>query len=325
MPHSFRTAKTWATRRVVPAYTKQLDLFSEANTEPPAPDTDVRVRRLDVSNSKPRPPVQLDFGSWEPLPPEEVINPRRPISAQPASVDGGNTARQSSVPTGSGQQEEGSDRIEAAPVRVPDADKVFEIELAEKPSCDFRITTAQRIGDGGLHEKARDNLAAIRLVKVLEAENRDATGEEQAVLARYVGWGAISGVFGIYGPPEWRSIAAAVKENLNEAEFQSARASTPNAHFTSPLVIEAIWRGLETMGLGKGAQILEPAMGVGHFFGLMPESMRGAHRTGVELDSITARISKKLYPDATVFAQGFEETPLPDNYFDVVVGNVPFG
>ena len=107
--------------------------------------------------------------------------------------------------------------------------------------------------------------------------------------------------------------------------IESARASTPNAHYTSPQVIEAIWNGLQRLGLGKGAQILEPAMGVGHFFGLMPESMQGGHRTGVELDSITARIAKKLYPDSTIFAKGFEETPLPDNYFDAVVGNVPFG
>jgi len=116
-----------------------------------------------------------------------------------------------------------------------------------------------------------------------------------------------------------------VKELLTGPEFESARASTPNAHFTSPLVIEAIWSGLQRLGLGKGAQILEPAMGVGHFFGLMPESVQSGHRTGVELDSITARIAKKLYPDATIFAKGFEETPLPDNYFDAVVGNVPFG
>ena len=99
----------------------------------------------------------------------------------------------------------------------------------------------------------------------------------------------------------------------------------PNAHFTSTLVIEAIWNGLERMGLGKEAQVLEPAMGVGHFFGMMPESMQGICRTGIELDTITARIAKKLYPDASIFAKGFEETPLPDNYFDAVVGNVPFG
>jgi N12 class adenine-specific DNA methylase len=176
-----------------------------------------------------------------------------------------------------------------------------------------------------LHEKARDNIASIRLLKHLEADNRDATDGQMAVLARYVGWGGMPGVFGYVPSEEWRNTARAVKELLTDEEYASARASTPNAHFTSPAVIEAIWSGLHRVGLSRGAQVLEPAMGVGHFFGLMPESMQGGHRTGVELDSITARIAQKLYPDSCIFAKAFEETPLPDNYFDAVVGNVPFG
>ena len=224
-----------------------------------------------------------------------------------------------------GQQEETSAGIGTGDRRDPSAGKVLDIEPEEKPSRDFRITGAHRIGQGGPHEKARDNIAAIRLLKTLEAENREADDHEKPALARYVGWGGMPNVFGYYPPDEWRSTAAAVKELLTEEEYQSARASTPNAHFTSQQVIEAIWSGLHRLGLGKNAQILEPAMGVGHFFGLMPESMQGGHRTGVELDSVTARIAMTLYPDATIFAKGFEETPLPDNYFDAVVGNVPFG
>ena len=135
----------------------------------------------------------------------------------------------------------------------------------------------------------------------------------------------MSAAFDRWQPEEWKSTARDLKELLTDSEFESARASTPNAHFTSPMVINAIWDGLERLGVGEGTQILEPAMGVGHFFGLMPESMQGGHRTGIELDSITARIAKRLYPDSTIFAKGFEETPLPDNYFDAVVGNVPFG
>jgi hypothetical protein len=206
---------------------------------------------------------------------------------------------------------------------VPAAGAVV-LEDEAPPSRDFRITDAHRIGQGGLHEKARGNLAAIRTLKALEAENRDATDAEKAVLARYAGWGAMPAVFDRYPRPEWKAAAAELTELLADEEYASARASTPNAHFTSPMVIEAVWAGLERIGVGKGAQILEPALGVGHFFGLMP-SMEGGHRTGVELDSITARIAKKLYPDATIFAKGFEETPLPVNYFDAVVGNVPFG
>jgi len=146
-----------------------------------------------------------------------------------------------------------------------------------------------------LHEKAQGNIAAIRLLKSLEADNREATDEEKALLARYVGWGGMPNVFGYAPPDEWRNTAGAVRDLLTDAEYASARASTPNAHFTSPQVIEAIWSGLRHLGLGKGAQILEPAMGVGHFFGLMPDSMQGGHRTGVEPDSVTARIARKLY------------------------------
>jgi N12 class adenine-specific DNA methylase len=178
-----------------------------------------------------------------------------------------------------------------------------------------------------LHEKASANIAAIRLLKTLEEENREATDEEKAVLVRYAGWGALAGVFEPSWRvlPEWRAAATELKHLLTEEEYESARATTPNAHFTSPLVIQAIWDGLERLGVRHGAEVLEPAMGIGHFFGLMPESMQGGHRTGVELDSITARIAKKLYPDSAIFAKGFEETQLPDNYFDAVVGNVPFG
>ena len=177
---------------------------------------------------------------------------------------------------------------------------------------------------GGAHEKAKDNIAAIRLLKTLEAENRDATDEEKAALAHYVGWGGMPNVFGYYPPQEWKATADTVRKLLTDEEYASARASTPNAHFTSPMVISAIWKGLERMGVRNETQVLEPAMGVGHFFGLQPANVTG-RRTGVELDSITARIAQKLYPDSTVLHMGFEETKLPDNYFDAVVGNVPFG
>jgi hypothetical protein len=322
----YRT-KRWIPKTVItPDYSNQLDLFSEAPIDIPAPVAPEPARTSGVSHGRPRPPQQLDFGALDPLPPEDA---ERPPAAKPAPAgaggDGGAVHRhpvqpgvgaQDGTPPGLGDR----DKRDSSAGRV-----IFEPEPEHKPSRDFRITDAHRIGQGGLHEKARDNIAAIRLLKTLEAENRDATDEEKAVLARYVGWGGMPNVFGNYPPDEWRSTGRAVKELLTTEEYESARASTPNAHFTSPQVIEAIWSGLHHLGLGKGAQVLEPAMGVGNFFGLMPETMDGGHRTGVELDSITARIAKKLYPDSTIFAKGFEETPLPDNYFDAVVGNVPFG
>jgi hypothetical protein len=181
------------------------------------------------------------------------------------------------VETRIGQQEETS-QGGSLDRRDSSAQRVVDIEPKDKPSRDFRITSTHRIGQGGLHEKASDNIAAIHLLKTLEAENREATDDEKPLLARFVGWGGMPNIFGIYPPQEWKNAAAEIKELLSATEFESARASTPNAHFTSPMVIEAVWGGLERLGLGKNAQVLEPAMGVGHFLGLMPESMRGAHR-----------------------------------------------
>lgn len=202
-----------------------------------------------------------------------------------------------------------------------------EPELESQPSRDFRITDAHGVGSGGLHEKARANIAAIQLLKTLEAENREATEEEKAMLVRYSGWGALAGVFeeGYNLRQEWRDIHDELVALLTEEEYRSAKATTPNAHFTSPVVIEAMWAMLRRLGIRDGDRVLEPSMGIGHFFGLMPEALQGCQRTGVELDSITARIAKALYPDTKIFVQGFEETKLPDNYFDVAVGNVPFG
>jgi N12 class adenine-specific DNA methylase len=197
---------------------------------------------------------------------------------------------------------------------------------APVPSRDFRITDALRIGEGSLRDKAFDNIEAIRALKRIEAENRTATDAEKFLLVKYTGWGAMANAFRPYPPPEWQHTAAELRELLTAPEYDSARASTPNAHYTSPAVITSMWQAMQRFGLQCGAQILEPSMGVGHFFGLMPDELvPGSRRTGVELDGITARIAKYLYPDSTVFAKGFEETALPDNFFDAVIGNIPFG
>jgi N12 class adenine-specific DNA methylase len=146
------------------------------------------------------------------------------------------------------------------------------------------------------------------------------------VLVNYTGWGAMPNAFEPHPPREWQSVAAELKDVLNAEEYASARASTPNAHYTSAEVIQAIWQAMEHFGLQPGARILEPSMGVGHFFGLMPEGLYpGTRRTGVELDCISARIAAKLYPDSNVHAKGFEDTALPKDFFDVAIGNIPFG
>jgi hypothetical protein len=177
-----------------------------------------------------------------------------------------------------------------------------------------------------LKQKAQANLAAIRTLKTIEAENRPATPEEKAVLVKYTGWGAMPSAFTSQPSRDWQSVAGELKDVLSAEEYASARASTPNAHYTSPEVVQAIWQAMERFGLQPGAQILEPSMGVGHFFGMMPEGLYpGTSRTGVELDSVTARIAATLYPDSSVHAKGYEDTPLPKNFYDAAIGNIPFG
>src|SRR6266571_2575041 len=274
---------------------------------------------------------QLDFDSLAAVPADAV----REVSAgtpEGFGIDWGRPAVQrSDVQTGYSAEDGLAGSLVESGRALASAGRrrviLDEPEPETQPSRDFRITEAHGVGAGGLHEKANANIAAIRLVKTLEEANRDATNEEKAILVRYSGWGALAGVFeyDFRRRPEWNTVATDLEQLLTAEEYESARATTPNAHFTSPLVIQAIWPGLEKLGVRHGVEVLEPAMGIGHFFGLMPEAMSGGHRTGVELDSLTARIAKKLYPDTTIFAQGFEETQLPDNYFDAVVGNVPFG
>jgi hypothetical protein len=191
---------------------------------------------------------------------------------------------------------------------------------------DFRITDAHQIGAGGWKQKLNDNLEAIRTLKEIESEERSATAEEQARLVRYVGWGAFPQVFEPCPRDEWKSSSAELATLLTAEEFASARASTPNAHYTSAELIRFLWHSLERLGLEPGAQILEPACGVGHFFGLMPTHLlTGSRRTGVELESISARIAQKLYPDSLILESAFEQAALPDQFYDIVIGNVPFG
>ncbi|MGB9154818.1 MAG: SNF2-related protein, partial [Alphaproteobacteria bacterium] len=197
-----------------------------------------------------------------------------------------------------------------------------------KPSRDYRITDESRIGEGGLREKAQLNINAIQLLKKLEADGRFPTDDEKHILARYTGWGAMPAVFdymtGRYD--EWNEVRDTVKFLLTDEEHRTASGSIANAHYTSPLVIKGIWSALERFGVKAGMRVLEPSMGVGNFYGLMPEPlMPKSLRAGVELDSVTARIAKQLYQDATIFESRFEDAPFPDGFFDVAVGNVPFG
>ena len=185
----------------------------------------------------------------------------------------------------------------------------------------FRISD-EHLGEGGAKTKCRVNIEAIRLLKYLEENGFQASSEQQEVLSRYVGWGGIPEVFDEH-KPDWSKEYAELKALLTPEEYEAARGSTLNAHYTSPAVIRAIYEAVGGMGF-EGGRILEPSMGVGNFFGLLPENMANSQLYGVELDSITGRIAKQLYPEADITVAGFETTNRP-GFFDLAVGNVPFG
>lgn len=186
----------------------------------------------------------------------------------------------------------------------------------------YKITADDRLGEGSQKQKYKDNVAAIRLLKQIEAEGRLATPDEQKILVKYVGWGGMSGVFNAYTNREEYN---GLKELLTDKEFEAARESTLNAHYTSEPVIRGMYRALERFGF-DGGRVLEPSMGIGNFFGLMPHDIQVKSKmTGVELDDLTGRIAKQLYQNADIRVQGFETTKLPDNFYDVAISNVPFG
>ena len=192
---------------------------------------------------------------------------------------------------------------------------------APEPAGNFHITD-DHLGEGGAKQKYARNIEAIRTLFKLEEEHRGATAEEQQVLSQYVGWGGLADAFDP-DKDNWAKEYAELKGLLSEDEYAAARSSTLNAHYTSPVVIRAIYDAVEKMGFQAG-NILEPSMGVGNFFGMLPDTMQDSRLYGVELDSITGRIAKKLYPQADITVAGFETTDRRD-FYDLAVGNVPFG
>jgi N12 class adenine-specific DNA methylase len=190
----------------------------------------------------------------------------------------------------------------------------------------YRITDADRLGEGPLRRKFEQNVAAIELLFRIEAERRGATDAEKVVLVKYTGWGGLPQVFATPAEaPGWEKEQKRLKELLEPPSLDSARATVLNAHYTSPTVIRAMYAAVRRLGFTHG-RVLEPACGLGHFFGLMPPEMAARSQlTGVEIDRVTARLAALLYPDAEIHAQPFEETTLPTNSFDLAISNVPFG
>ena len=221
-----------------------------------------------------------------------------------------------------------SKQLESRP--APEEQKQIQEEIQKekqdnrKPisSDNFHITETQ-LGTGTSKEKYRRNIDAIQLLKQLEHDQRQADRFEQETLSQYVGWGGLADVFDA-SKPGWNEEYAELKELLTESEYKAARESVLNAHYTQPVIIESMYKALEQMGFQSG-NVLEPSMGIGNFFGVMPESMRGSKLYGVELDDISGRIAKQLYPDADIRITGYENSGYPDDFFDVAIGNVPFG
>ena len=190
-------------------------------------------------------------------------------------------------------------------------------------SAENYVISDMELGVATAKEKFQRNVEAIRTLETIESEKRPATNEEQEVLSKYVGWGGLADAFD-ETKSAWAKEYAELKTLLSEEEYISARESTLNAHYTSPVIIQEIYRTLQRMGFKKG-NLLEPSMGIGNFFGMLPETMRESHLYGVELDSLTGRIARLLYPKANITVDGYEKTAFPNDFFDAAVGNVPFG
>ena len=210
----------------------------------------------------------------------------------------------------------------------PEPEKTAEIDKSN--AANFRIvednsgTDTARAGAGfSPKEKFKRNMEAIRTLEKIEGENRTATPEEQEILSQYVGWGGLADAFD-ETKANWADEYRELKSLLSPEEYASARESTLNAHYTSPVIIRSIYEALGKMGFEKG-NILEPAMGIGNFYGCLPEKMRESRLYGVELDGITGSIARQLYPKADIKISGFEKTDYPNDFFDVAIGNVPFG
>ena len=224
-------------------------------------------------------------------------------------------------PVARSESKENLERLLRQPGNIHLHNLTVNLTPAPEPAGNFRITD-DHLGEGGAKQKYARNIEAIRTLFKLEEEHRGATAEEQQVLSQYVGWGGLADAFDS-GKDSWAKEYVELKGLLSEDEYAAARSSTLNAHYTSPTVIHAIYDAVEKIGFRSG-NILEPSMGVGNFFGMLPDTMQGSRLYGVELDSITGRIAKKLYPQADITVAGFETTDRRD-FYDLAVGNVPFG
>ena len=248
---------------------------------------------------------------------------RREEKAEPVPVIQEEAEKAEPVPV---IQEE-AEKAESVPVIQEEAEKAESVPVVQeekkgsKPD-NYKITD-MKLGEGGLKEKFRNNLLAIQVLHTLERENRYASAQEQEILSKYVGWGGLADAFDDT-KENWHTEYEQLKAELSLEEYRSARGSVLNAHYTAPAVIQNMYQILGNLGYKTG-NILEPACGTGNFIGMLPTEMENSQMFGVELDQVSGQIAKELYPESNITIQGFEKNIFPDNYFDVVIGNVPFG
>lgn len=246
----------------------------------------------------------------------------------PVSARGEQPGRRAASERQPVQRGDGSDAARGADGRSADDLKPPRGATAAQRPVNFTITAADGIGQGGAKTKYKANIEAIRLLKQLEIEGRSATRDEQAVLAKYVGWGGIPQAFersDKTASKGWEREVAEMRELLTPEEYSAAASSTKNAHYTSPEIVAAMWRAADRLGF-NGGRVLEPSVGAGNFFGLMPHELRKSSAlNGVELDRITSGIAAQLYPEAKIARMGFQDYLIPDGHFDLAVGNPPFG
>ena len=293
-------------------YVRQLDGFGQEQPQPSAESPAFHSETVAVypgdKNNLPYDVVVERLHIEEPEPPAPVTEPEKTfeevLDEHPVSIQG--NGQWQTFPNAKAAEEASYEEYKAN---------------LRRNAQNFRITD-EHLGEGGPKAKFLANINAIRLLKELEAAGQQASPEQQEVLSRYVGWGGLADAFDPE-KPAWASEYAQLKELLTQEEYAAARSSTLNAHYTSPTVIQAIYEAVGRMGFETG-NILEPSMGVGNFFGMLPEEMRNSRLYGVELDPVSGRIAKQLYPKADITVGGFETTDRRD-FFDLAIGNVPFG
>ena len=293
-------------------YARQLDGFGQERPEPAAEPPAYHAETVAVypgdKNHLPYDVVVQTLRTNEPEPPAPAAEPEKTLDEvldeHPVSIQV--NGQWETFPNAKAAEEASYEEYKAN---------------LRRNAKNFRITD-EHLGEGGPKAKFQANINAIRLLKELEAAGQQASPEQQEVLSRYVGWGGLADAFDPE-KPAWASEYAQLKELLTPEEYAAARSSTLNAHYTSPTVIQAIYEAVDRMGFETG-NILEPSMGVGNFFGMLPEKMRNSRLYGVELDPVSGRIAKQLYPKADITVGGFETTDRRD-FFDLAIGNVPFG